>query len=123
MRHYSLVLLLGRTVAALPFFTQKLNAFGHRKETPPLWSPEFYEKIAISAVLVLLGGVFAGCAHSPPHWQALLTTASLTLGLMGLDELHLRVLAASSDNPTEKRNAKKGTCFVGAEKGTYAAQS
>ena len=33
---------------------------------------------------------------------------SLTLGLMGLDILHLRVLATSSDNPEEKRNAQKG---------------
>jgi len=41
--------------------------------------------------LVLAGGVFAG----------------LTLGLMGLDELHLRVLATSSDDPKEKENAKK----------------
>lgn len=32
---------------------------------------------------------------------------SLTLGLMGLDELHLRVLSASSDDPVEKKNAKK----------------
>jgi hypothetical protein len=34
---------------------------------------------------------------------------SLTLGLMGLDELHLRVLATSSEDLTEKANAKKGT--------------
>jgi metal transporter CNNM len=27
---------------------------------------------------------------------------------MGLDELHLRVLATSSENLTEKRNAQKG---------------
>ncbi len=33
--------------------------------------------------------------------------SSLTLGLMGLDELHLRVLATSSENPVEKRNAKR----------------
>lgn len=33
---------------------------------------------------------------------------SLTLGLMGLDILHLRVLATSSDDPKEKRNAQKG---------------
>ena len=32
----------------------------------------------------------------------------LTLGLMGLDELHLRVLAASSDDITERSNASKG---------------
>lgn len=34
--------------------------------------------------------------------------SSLTLGLMGLDELHLRVLAMSSDNKTERGNAQKG---------------
>lgn len=33
---------------------------------------------------------------------------SLTLGLMGLDELHLRVLSTSSDDPKERRNATKG---------------
>ena len=32
----------------------------------------------------------------------------LTLGLMGLDELHLRVLATSSENLEEKRNAQRG---------------
>jgi hypothetical protein len=37
---------------------------------------------------------------------------SLTLGLMGLDELHLRVLAASSEDPTEKKNAKKGATAI-----------
>jgi len=40
---------------------------------------------------VILGGIFAG----------------LTLGLMGLDELHLRVLATSSDDEKERVNAKK----------------
>ena len=34
--------------------------------------------------------------------------SSLTLGLMGLDELHLRVLATSSDDEKERRNAQKG---------------
>lgn len=37
----------------------------------------------------------------------------LTLGLMGLDELHLRVLATSSDNLLEKENAKKGVLYFG----------
>ena len=40
------------------------------------------------------------------YWE--LDIFSLTLGLMGLDELHLRVLATSSENLTEKRNAQKG---------------
>jgi metal transporter CNNM len=47
--------------------------------------------LTISVTLVLVGGLFAG----------------LTLALMGLDELHLRVLASSSENPKEKRNAQK----------------
>ncbi|KNZ76862.1 Protein MAM3 [Termitomyces sp. J132] len=51
----------------------------------------FWYGFTISATLVLAGGVFAG----------------LTLGLMGLDELHLRVLAASSPNSAEKANAEK----------------
>nr|GAT58086.1 predicted protein [Mycena chlorophos] len=54
-------------------------------------SNAFWEKMAASAVLVLLGGVFAG----------------LTIALMGLDELHLKVLAASSEDPVEQANAKK----------------
>jgi len=54
-------------------------------------SPEFWYKLVVSVVLVLAGGVFAG----------------LTLGLMGLDELHLRVLATSSDDPKERKNAQK----------------
>lgn len=57
----------------------------------PVDSPTFWWRIAISTVLVFAGGVFAG----------------LTLGLMGLDELHLRVLATSSEDLTEKRNAQK----------------
>ncbi|KAI0762500.1 hypothetical protein C8Q74DRAFT_1337026 [Fomes fomentarius] len=54
-------------------------------------SPQFLYKVVVSVVLVLAGGVFAG----------------LTLGLMGLDELHLRVLSASSDDPKERKNAQK----------------
>ncbi|KAG9310409.1 hypothetical protein JVU11DRAFT_9548 [Chiua virens] len=57
----------------------------------PVDSPEFWVKIAISALLVLAGGVFAG----------------LTLGLMGLDDLHLRVLAASSEDIVERKNAQQ----------------
>ncbi|KII86274.1 hypothetical protein PLICRDRAFT_177845 [Plicaturopsis crispa FD-325 SS-3] len=55
----------------------------------PVGSPAFWYKIAVSIVLVLVGGAFAG----------------LTLGLMGLEELHLRVLATSSDDPKEKKDA------------------
>jgi len=31
---------------------------------------------------------------------------------MGLDELHLRVLSASSESPVERSNAKKGSCIL-----------
>ncbi|KAF9042522.1 hypothetical protein BJ165DRAFT_1487511 [Panaeolus papilionaceus] len=59
---------------------------------PPADDPaEFWFHVGVSVVLVLAGGVFAG----------------LTLGLMGLDELHLRVLSISSENPKEKANAQK----------------
>ncbi|KAL1952382.1 hypothetical protein VTO73DRAFT_1531 [Trametes versicolor] len=57
----------------------------------PPGSPEFWYKLIVAIILVLAGGVFAG----------------LTLGLMGLDELHLRVLASSSDLPVERKNAQK----------------
>lgn len=36
----------------------------------------------------------------------------LTLGLMGLDELHLRVLSTSSDDETERRNAAQGARYA-----------
>ncbi|PCH33131.1 DUF21-domain-containing protein [Wolfiporia cocos MD-104 SS10] len=61
------------------------------KPGEPPGSSAFLYKLIISVGLVLLGGVFAG----------------LTLGLMGLDELHLRVLAASSDDPKERQDAQK----------------
>jgi len=32
----------------------------------------------------------------------------LTLGLMGLDDLHLRVLSTSSEDETERKNAAQG---------------
>ncbi|KAK0216343.1 DUF21-domain-containing protein [Armillaria fumosa] len=92
-RRSLLVLLLNGLARALPSFRSNdgggLYTTGH--PTVERGSPEFWYKIIISGVLVLLGGVFAG----------------LTLGLMGLDELHLRVLSASSDDPVEKKNAKK----------------
>ncbi|KAK7688001.1 hypothetical protein QCA50_008371 [Cerrena zonata] len=67
-----------------------LNA-PHKEHGEAPGSPEFWSKVLLSIGLVLLGGVFAG----------------LTLGLMGLDELHLRVLVASSDDPKERANATK----------------
>lgn len=57
----------------------------------PLRSARSSMKLLISVGLVLAGGVFAG----------------LTLALMGLDELHLRVLETSSDDSKERENAHK----------------
>ncbi|KAF9561518.1 DUF21-domain-containing protein [Agrocybe pediades] len=86
--HAPALIFLIRAATASPFF----------KTTPPdesepaePGSSEFWWKLVISVGLVLAGGVFAG----------------LTLGLMGLDELHLRVLATSSEDLQEKANAKK----------------
>ncbi|KAG2031342.1 hypothetical protein BDR03DRAFT_928110 [Suillus americanus] len=58
------------------------------KDSPD--SLEFWWKMTASAFLVLAGGVFAG----------------LSIGLMGLDELHLRVLATSSEEEAERKNAQ-----------------
>ncbi|KAG1836831.1 hypothetical protein DFJ58DRAFT_669345 [Suillus subalutaceus] len=58
------------------------------KDSPD--SFEFWWKMTTSAFLVLAGGVFAG----------------LSIGLMGLNELHLRVLATSSEEETERTNAQ-----------------
>ncbi|VDB85109.1 unnamed protein product [Peniophora sp. CBMAI 1063] len=63
----------------------------------PVGSAAFWWKIFISALLVLSGGAFAG----------------LTLGLMGLDELHLRVLAQSSEDEKEKLHARKVLKLLG----------
>lgn len=40
--------------------------------------------------------------------SASLRDVRLTLGLMGLDELHLRVLSTSSEDETERKNAARG---------------
>ncbi|KAH6901112.1 hemolysin [Coprinopsis sp. MPI-PUGE-AT-0042] len=63
----------------------------HKNEGSPPSSFEFWYHLTISAILVLVGGVCAG----------------LTLGLMGLDELHLRVLADSSEDKQERIHAQR----------------
>ncbi|KAH9016154.1 hypothetical protein EDB85DRAFT_2021627 [Lactarius pseudohatsudake] len=74
---------------AFPFASgMNVAAVGPGEE---LGSPEFWSKMLISTCLVLLGGVLAG----------------LTLGLMGLDELHLRVLSTSSENEKERKDAAR----------------
>lgn len=77
-------------------------------------SPEFWYHLIVSAFLVLAGGVFAGCVFFVFFLKLIETLIifgvfqSLTLGLMGLDELHLRVLATSSEDLRQKRDAQKG---------------
>ena len=78
-----LILFLAPLVAAVPV---------DEPDPEPIGSPTFWWKLVISVALILSGGAFAG----------------LTIGLMGLDELHLRVLATSSDDAKEKQNAKHG---------------
>lgn len=62
----------------------------HVLKTMPLTESEFYLYAITSTCLVLLGGIFAG----------------LTIGLMGQDEVYLKVIA-SSGTPSERRCAKK----------------
>ncbi|KAF8798397.1 DUF21-domain-containing protein [Phlegmacium glaucopus] len=81
----ALVALLVRATIASPYILPSNSKNGAKS------SPELLYHLTISVVLVLAGGFFAG----------------LTLALMGLDELHLRVLATSSEDPREKRNALK----------------
>lgn len=101
------VLVAAGTVLAVP------HAVTLKEEGPeePIGSATFWWKILISACLVLSGGAFAGyaCSDTFVFYVDAHTGDSLTLGLMGLDELHLRVLAQSSEDEKEKMHARKGT--------------
>ncbi len=104
-----------RNARAFPFASDMNTAVVGPGEE--LGSPEFWSKMLISTFLVLLGGVLAGyvplCTLSsgsnPRHRHSLSPRhVSLTLGLMGLDELHLRVLSTSSENEKERKDAAEG---------------
>ncbi|GME95882.1 unnamed protein product [Ambrosiozyma monospora] len=95
---FALVSLLPNLIYALP-----INGVVHEltdgdnggrmsvsKHQEPLTEGEFYVYMFTSMFLVLLGGVFAG----------------LTLGLMGQDEVYLKVMA-DSGTPSEQKCAKK----------------
>ncbi|KAG6900363.1 hypothetical protein C0993_011994 [Termitomyces sp. T159_Od127] len=90
MRNLWPLLLLRAVALSSPIHATLADGRKHRPVAEP-GSPEFWFHLTVSALLVLLGGVFAG----------------LTLGLMGLDDLHLRVLATSSEDPYEQQNAKQ----------------
>ena len=109
----TLVLLL-RAMNASPFFSDHHK---HKTGRPGIerGSPEFWYHLIVGLFLVLAGGVFAGCVffvcqdkYSFFFFFQLNIFVRLTLGLMGLDELHLRVLATSSEDLSQKRNAQKG---------------
>jgi len=105
----ALVALLVRAAIASRYLLPNNSSNGATKG-----SSQFWYHLTISAVLVLAGGVFAGWAkHNKRLLIADACNFSLTLGLMGLDELHLLVLATSSEDPKEKQNAQKGSTSPG----------
>ncbi|KAL5534765.1 hypothetical protein ACEPAG_1229 [Sanghuangporus baumii] len=81
----------GRVVGAPTFQVRMVSTFAGSESEEEPGSTGFWMKLFFSCILVLLGGVFAG----------------LTIGLMGLDDLHLRVLSMSSDDEVERKNASK----------------
>jgi metal transporter CNNM len=58
MRYSTALLLVSKAVTASPFLQLATAKTPHHVPEP--WSPEFWERILLSAVLVLAGGVFAG---------------------------------------------------------------
>ncbi|KAG6836069.1 hypothetical protein H0H93_011786 [Arthromyces matolae] len=93
MRNIWILLLLKAVALSSPV---SINVSKKHRPVAEPGSAEFWFHISVSAILVLAGGVFAG----------------LTLGLMGLDDLHLRVLATSSEDENERNNAKRGMDLV-----------
>ncbi|KAG8812129.1 hypothetical protein FRC17_002175 [Serendipita sp. 399] len=97
MRTISLFYLLKPAIVlASPYLYYAASKPGDEPELEP-GSTNFWFHIIVSGILVLLGGVFAG----------------LTLGLMGLDELHLRVLATASDDSKQRSHAQKVLGLMG----------
>ena len=84
------VLMLARVLVASPLSLVLRDDKGGGFPADSPTHESFWVKLAVSVVLVLLGGVFAG----------------LTLGLMGQDEITLQVLEASGDD-TEKYHAMR----------------
>lgn len=91
---------LPRLVYALPVFNRAHHeSILHNdivNASENMTPEQFYINLAVSAVLVLLGGVFAG----------------LTLGLMGQDEVYLKVISTSGD-AYERRYARKVLKLIG----------
>lgn len=74
-----------RVVKGLP-----IGGTTHGTIKEPMSNEDFYLNLLISVFLVMAGGVFAG----------------LTLGLMGQDEVYLKVIASSGE-PKERKYARK----------------
>lgn len=73
-----------------------VGAVHSSKKPEHMTTEEFYINLFTSVFLVLAGGVFAG----------------LTLGLMGQDEVYLKVIATSGD-PQERKYARKVLRLIG----------
>lgn len=88
---------LPKLIQALPLPMARSNIASHVEAAKEPLSPgEFYMNLLVSALLVLLGGCFAG----------------LTIGLMGQDEVYLKVMATSGDS-NEQVHAKKVLGLIG----------
>lgn len=84
----------------------------HGKPEEPTDSPAYMFKLIGSIGLILLGGLFAGewkrqwsdACENDSH-LIFLPFLGLTLALMGSDDMQLRVLATSSEDPKERKHA------------------
>ena len=74
---------------AAPLFSRSVHDLGHH-EPESVEGPNLWAYLGTAAVLVLLGGAFAG----------------LTIALMGQDDIYLQVIAESGEG-SEKRHAGK----------------
>lgn len=103
--HHAISLTGGAAASKLVFVFSQITRLVHAmpvgtvhtlKKQEHMTTEEFYINLFVSAFLVLAGGVFAG----------------LTLGLMGQDEVYLKVIATSGD-PQERKYARKVLRLIG----------